>query len=390
MMNALRMIAPIMMSLCIWLGTAGQAQATISNPLTSIDVETPVYFLAADGSPLVTESHIFSVEAAEDWIRLVPEERQDALLIEAKKGTHDLELTDALALSVPDTEDGHNDLHHILLLLPDGKTLEAIGTYSGIRPRGLFGNVAKNIKKQTNRAYKKARATAKKTISKAKNTARKATKHIKKHTQKAVSHVKKGVRHARNAALLAKREVEKKARRVASKVRKSIPKVRTLSSKEKNLARSVFGNTINYDMVRITNTLGAGGRPWTTNSPPLYTVNVGPDYPNMTTSLERKLLFIHELAHVWQGQHLVPFMLNSAAHQSLSAIHNGGDVNKAYSYKVGKPWNKYNVEQQASIVEHWFLPADRCFENGPCGGGMKTSDSRYRYIRDHIRKNKVN
>ncbi len=168
------------------------------------------------------------------------------------------------------------------------------------------------------------------------------------------------------------------------------PKIRSLSTAEKNLAKSVFQNTINYDLVKVTDTLGAGGRPWTTNTPPMYMINVGSNYPSLTANDERKLLLIHELTHVWQGQHLVPFMLNSGAHQTLSAINNGGDVASAYSYTGGKSWGQYNVEQQASIVEHWFMPANLCFQNGPCGGGMKTTDSRYRYIRDNIRKNKAN
>jgi hypothetical protein len=168
------------------------------------------------------------------------------------------------------------------------------------------------------------------------------------------------------------------------------PKIRALSSSEKNLAKSVFGNTINYDMVKITDTLGAGARPWTTNTPPQYMINVGVDYLSLTANEDRKRLLIHELAHVWQGQHLVPFMLNSGAHQTLSAINDGGDVASAYTYTVGKPWGQYNVEQQASIVAHWFTPENICFQNGPCGGGMKSTDSRYRYIRDNIRKNKTN
>lgn len=171
---------------------------------------------------------------------------------------------------------------------------------------------------------------------------------------------------------------------------RGVPKIRSLSTSEKNLARSVFQSTINYDLVKVTNTLGSGGRPWTTNTPPIYMINVGSDYPSLTANDDRKRLLIHELAHVWQGQHLVPFMLNSAAHQSLSAINNGGDVASAYNYTVGKSWGQYNVEQQASIVEHWFTPANLCFTNGKCGGGMKTTDSRYRYIRDNIRKNKAN
>ena len=168
------------------------------------------------------------------------------------------------------------------------------------------------------------------------------------------------------------------------------PKIRSLSTSKKNLAKAVFQNTINYDIMKITNTLGAGARSWTTNTPPMYMINVGGNYPSLTANNDRKRLLIHELAHVWQGQHLVPFMLNSAAHQSLSAINNGGDVASAYNYTVGKPWGQYNVEQQASIVAHWFTPTNICFTNGKCGGGMKTTDSRYRYIRDNIRKNKAN
>ena len=39
------------------------------------------------------------------------------------------------------------------------------------------------------------------------------------------------------------------------------PKIRSLSTSEKNLAKVVFQSTINYDMVKITGTLGAGARP---------------------------------------------------------------------------------------------------------------------------------
>jgi hypothetical protein len=170
---------------------------------------------------------------------------------------------------------------------------------------------------------------------------------------------------------------------------RAVPKVRTLTPDEIGLAKSVFQNTLNYSMVRVTDTLGLGGRPWTTNSPPLYMLNVGPNYPNMTANDDRKRLLIHELTHVWQAQHLVPITMNSAVHQALSAINNGGDVSAAYSYTVGKSWGQYNIEQQASIVAHWFTPANICFENGPCGGGMKPTDSRYRYIRDNIRQNKA-
>lgn len=171
---------------------------------------------------------------------------------------------------------------------------------------------------------------------------------------------------------------------------RGVPKVRTLTPAEIAVAKSVFQNTLNYSTVRVTDTLGLGGKPWTTNSPPLYLLNVGGDYPNLAADDDRRRLLIHELTHVWQAQHLVPITLNSAAHQTLSAIQNGGDVSAAYAYTVGKSWGQYNIEQQASIVAHWYMPSNMCFVNGgPCGGGMKTTDARYRYIRDNIRQNKA-
>ena len=158
----------------------------------------------------------------------------------------------------------------------------------------------------------------------------------------------------------------------------TVPKVRGLFNAEVNLAKSVFGNTINYALVKVTNTVGFGSRPWTTNTPPIYTINVGVDaYKSMTNSSWRRLL-IHELTHVWQGQHGVPFMSNSALHQTLSVINSGGNPGGAYQYAFGKQWNKYNVEQQASLVTDWYKT------------GRKTSSPLYPYIRDNIRKGKPN
>jgi len=351
-----------------FMSSVGQTQAALVDPLTTIELDTPVHFLAPDGSDLLIEAGTYAVEPAEEWIRVMSGERHDALLIEARKGTHELGLEQVMAMSVPGETEDEKDNHYVMLLLPGGQSLEATGTYSGIRARGFFKNTFKKVKKAANNNYKKAR-------SKGKKAALDTKRHIEKEARKVASRVYKG------------------SRKVASSVKKEtkkLPKIRALSRSEKNLARSVFQNTINYDRVKITDTLGSGGRPWTTNTPPMYMINVGSDYPNLTANKERKRLLIHELTHVWQGQHLVPFMLNSGAHQSLSAINNGGDVASAYAYTVGKPWGQYNVEQQASIVAHWYTPTDICFKSGPCGGGMKTTDSRYRYIRDNIRRNKAN
>lgn len=161
------------------------------------------------------------------------------------------------------------------------------------------------------------------------------------------------------------------------------PMARTLNTFERNLLVSVYGYSINYAMVRITNTEGASdGAPWTTNTPPLYTVNVG---VNCYVSFERDDcrdgdglgLLVHELAHVWQGQHGVPFMSNSLYHQGRAVIE-GGDRNRAYSFEPGAQWRSYNAEQQAEIVEAWYR------------GKRQKDHHLYPYIRDNILPGKPN
>ncbi len=222
---------------------SGVCLATITDPLTSITIDKPIHFIGADGSSQVIPTGTYTVEAAEDWLRLVPGIRHESFLIETKAGKHELELPDALVLSVADTQDDSRDRHHLILLLPNGKSLESTGTYSGIRPRGFFDQAINNVKKQTNQAYKKARSTARKTVSQAQSTAQKATKHaqqetqkaasqaqkaarnaqkqVRKGTQQAVSTAKAGFQTARNAALHAKRQVENTAKQVAGNVQSS-------------------------------------------------------------------------------------------------------------------------------------------------------------------------
>ncbi|MGB0910062.1 MAG: hypothetical protein ACPGYT_06840 [Nitrospirales bacterium] len=152
----------------------------------------------------------------------------------------------------------------------------------------------------------------------------------------------------------------------------SIPKIRPLQPAEIAIAKSVYGNSINLNMVKVTNTIGFGSRAWTTNTPPFYTVNVGvAAFENFTGTWAG--LLVHELGHVWQGQHGIPFMSNSAVHQTLSVIQNGGSPGGAYKYVSGKQWNTYNSEQQASIITDWFRK------------GKLQSDKRYPYIRDNVR-----
>jgi hypothetical protein len=104
---------------------------------TTVTLERPVHFTNAEGSDVVLEAGSYTVEAAEEWLRVTPSEGQlvDALLLEAQSAGHEESLTGPLALSAQGEQP---DTHHLALLLPDGKRLEAIGTYSGIRSRSTL------------------------------------------------------------------------------------------------------------------------------------------------------------------------------------------------------------------------------------------------------------
>ena len=132
----------------IWLGSSfipiAYSQG-IPNPWT-IQIHAPVHFLSPDGSDIVITENTYEVEQAEQWLRLVPRNgaRSTAFLLEAKMNQHREDLETPLAISFPGE---HDDLLHLALLLPDGRNLETVGTYSGIRPRGIWNKITKTRKR---------------------------------------------------------------------------------------------------------------------------------------------------------------------------------------------------------------------------------------------------
>jgi hypothetical protein len=102
---------------------------------TIISLEEAVHFTTAEGSDVILEAGDYEVEPAEEWIRITPSggNAVDSLLLEAQSASHEETVQAPLALS---TQGEVSDTHHLTLLLPGGKRLEAIGSYSGIRSRG--------------------------------------------------------------------------------------------------------------------------------------------------------------------------------------------------------------------------------------------------------------
>ncbi len=131
--------------------------------------------------------------------------------------------------------------------------------------------------------------------------------------------------------------------------------MRWLTAGERRIANPMYGSSLNYTKILLSNALGLGGRPFTVLTPfpvigPVTVINIGPSAYNSPGS--NRGLLIHELAHSWQSQHhLNPaqYMVNSIASQAAA----GSD---AYCYKPGKWFGFYAAEQIAQQVENGEAP----------------------------------
>lgn len=132
--------------------------------------------------------------------------------------------------------------------------------------------------------------------------------------------------------------------------------IRWLTKSQESTATSVYGTSLCFSKIFITNALGAGGRGFTfaVFIPVLLGWVV---IMNVGTYSPRRDLLIHELAHAWQSQHHVnpvQFMINSASSQVLAeaVIKATGAPASAYAYKPGKSFGLYAAEQIARQIEN--------------------------------------
>ncbi|MDN5794386.1 MAG: DUF4157 domain-containing protein [Intrasporangium sp.] len=126
--------------------------------------------------------------------------------------------------------------------------------------------------------------------------------------------------------------------------------LRGLDPSEEAQGRAVYGSSITYSLVRLSDAAGVHGRGFTTVAPLGFVViNVGPGLYGSPGS-DRDLI-VHELGHVWQSQHHpnpAQFMVNSVASQAAASVA-GGDP---YCYVAGKPFGLYAAEQVAESAEN--------------------------------------
>ncbi len=119
---------------------------------------------------------------------------------------------------------------------------------------------------------------------------------------------------------------------------------RALTEGEIELARSVFSDSLQLQDVRLKTAWWVLKNYAVSPNGHIYfhKANWLADFSQ--ASLGKQSWLIHELTHVWQWQ------------QGLKVVR-GALINRRYSYhlKVGKSFFKYGIEQQARMVQDYFI-----------------------------------
>ncbi len=124
---------------------------------------------------------------------------------------------------------------------------------------------------------------------------------------------------------------------------------RPLTPSEIDLARSVFGDAIDYAPVRLHRRKWAFFQPRGVVMAPdghIWFHPKGQSYCDdfCASDLDAQGLFLHEMTHVWQRQQGIYLPLRRHAF-----------CRYGYVLKPGQGFGRYGLEQQAEIVRHAFL-----------------------------------
>ena len=122
---------------------------------------------------------------------------------------------------------------------------------------------------------------------------------------------------------------------------------RPLSTGEMLIARFMFGDEKRFARTQVIQAprLGFGAMTPLSGAIVFSHWNAARDFS--ASPLDERGWFVHELTHVWQA--LTGIVMPLA---KLGALGAGA---YAYKYESGKPFYRYNIEQQAEIGRHLFL-----------------------------------
>jgi hypothetical protein len=121
---------------------------------------------------------------------------------------------------------------------------------------------------------------------------------------------------------------------------------RILSQKEITLGKSIFGDNLNYELIRWDKKAYFGAKTHKIAYVSFHTIN---SWGNL-----REDIFIHELVHIWQYEQMgAVYIPRALAAQRTKAGYNYGGLEALKKYQF-KGLVAFNLEQQADIVADYF------------------------------------
>ena len=113
------------------------AMAKIILP-TAVEFEKAISFQKPDGEPIQLKAGIYEVElGGEKELKFDPIGAGDEITVQALPANHNEDIEEMKALMTP-APDKNPDKQHVILWMPDGVALEAIGSYSGVFSRSTL------------------------------------------------------------------------------------------------------------------------------------------------------------------------------------------------------------------------------------------------------------
>jgi len=131
---------------------------------------------------------------------------------------------------------------------------------------------------------------------------------------------------------------------------------RSLTTDERRLLLTIFGQSVNLDVVELAFTkLAIHGRAYTLGN----TIHIPERMPKGVTFDTQTL--VHEMTHIWQYQtHGTAYISDSLYHQVTQ-----GDAAYTVTIVPGQALGDYGAEQQAMIVENYYLDFPAGFSQNP-------------------------
>ena len=130
------LVGTMVLSACSTVESPQLAQG-MAQDSTRIELTQALHFSSPDGGDVVVPAGAYRLEqAGGSQMRFVPTGDAPRTVVGAEAQPSDLDVSAPIALAIRSEQ--QPDAYHLVLLLPGRTALDAIGSVSGVRPRGVF------------------------------------------------------------------------------------------------------------------------------------------------------------------------------------------------------------------------------------------------------------